>query len=441
MTDPEPSVRPSALSRAAGWVPRGVRLDEAAFAGRHRVLTVIALLHVPALLVVGSALGAGGRTLWSGLALLVVSAGLGQLRLSQRSRASLVSFALMLSSTLLVEVTGGQTDVHIHFYVMLALVALYQDWTPFLLAIVLVAGHHFILGTLSSMSVFSDPVAQHNPFGFALLHAGFLLAQALGLAAGWRFSEQAEAARRAQQLLTEQRTLDQLHSQEELAEARAEAARDAAEQLAHREATAAALAGRLADLEQAGDRLTGNVDTATEVMDGLVASIREIAEAAGRATETAQDADAQTSTSVSTMERLAVTMGEVGEIAQSISAIADQTNLLALNATIEAARAGDAGRGFAVVASEVKDLARETAEATQRIRTVVATVQSETDEAAALIGRIREVMADVLGAQATIAAAVEEQTAATGEAQRAIDGAAREAGTMARDLRGVSASA
>src|SRR5690606_27042845 len=123
------------------------------------------------------------------------------------------------------------------------------------------------------------------------------------------------------------------------------------------ERRAAELAERLAVLEQSGQRLNGNVSTATGEMDGLLSAIQDIAVAASHATTTANDADSEIQDSVVSMERLSQTMGRVQQIAQSITAIADQTNLLALNATIEAARAAEAGKGFAVVASEVKSLA------------------------------------------------------------------------------------
>jgi methyl-accepting chemotaxis protein len=119
-----------------------------------------------------------------------------------------------------------------------------------------------------------------------------------------------------------------------------------------------------------------------------------------------------------TVARLGDSSIEIGNVVKMITSIAEQTNLLALNATIEAARAGDAGKGFAVVANEVKELARETASATEEISCRVEMIQSDTADAVSAIGEISQIISRINDFQLSIATAVEEQTANSAEMNR-----------------------
>jgi methyl-accepting chemotaxis protein len=164
------------------------------------------------------------------------------------------------------------------------------------------------------------------------------------------------------------------------------------------------------------------------------ASIREISVNASEAAGVAREAvDVMTAT-----ERLMVRLGEssteIGNVIKLITAIAEQTNLLALNATIEAARAGAAGQGFAVVASEVKDLAQETARATDDIGRQVEAIQNDTTSAIESISGISEVIERINSYQATIASAVEEQSATTGGMAEALQRAAAGAGEISHGM-------
>ena len=184
--------------------------------------------------------------------------------------------------------------------------------------------------------------------------------------------------------------------------------------------------------------VASNVETVAAAAEELSASIREIAKNAADASRVATLAAEVASTTNAQVARLGASSEEIGKVVKVITQIAQQTNLLALNATIEAARAGEAGKGFAVVASEVKDLARETALATEDIGAKIGAIQSDTDGAVAAIGQIGDIVAQINDLQATIASAVEEQTATTNEIARSVSSAAQGASEITGNIGGVA---
>ncbi|GIF23378.1 methyl-accepting chemotaxis protein [Actinoplanes tereljensis] len=188
--------------------------------------------------------------------------------------------------------------------------------------------------------------------------------------------------------------------------------------------TAEEASAQAATVASAAEEIRRNVDTVSAGSEQMGASIREIAENANQAAEVAGQAVSMAESTNQTVSKLGDSSAEIGNVIKLITAIAEQTNLLALNATIEAARAGELGKGFAVVASEVKDLAQETARATEDISTRVSAIQADTGTAITAIGEISEVIAKISDYQTTIAAAVEEQTATTGEMNRGVAEAA-----------------
>jgi prefoldin subunit 5 len=173
-------------------------------------------------------------------------------------------------------------------------------------------------------------------------------------------------------------------------------------------------------VSSASEVVADNVQTVAAAIEEMEASIREIASNAGEANRIASEGVTIAAQTNEQVARLGVSGQEIGKVLDVITSIAEQTNLLALNATIEAARAGEAGKGFAVVANEVKELAKETANATDVIAQRIATIQADTTEAAASIAGISSTIDQINGIQASIAGAVEEQTATTSEIARSI---------------------
>ncbi len=170
--------------------------------------------------------------------------------------------------------------------------------------------------------------------------------------------------------------------------------------------------------------VAASVDTVATGSSQMETAIREIAHNAAQAARVAGQAVDVAGTTTHTVGRLGDSSQEIATVVKLINGIAEQTNLLALNATIEAARAGEAGKGFAVVASEVKELAQETARATEDISRRVEAIQADTAGAVEAISRISGVIGEINDFQATIAAAVEEQTATTNEMNRNVAEAA-----------------
>ncbi|GIH93046.1 hypothetical protein Psi01_36760 [Planobispora siamensis] len=191
----------------------------------------------------------------------------------------------------------------------------------------------------------------------------------------------------------------------------------------------------------AADQVSGNVQTVAGGVEEMTSSIAEISKSASEAARVAASGvDTATSTNA-TVRRLGESSNAIQDVVRSITAIAEQTNLLALNATIEAARAGEAGKGFAVVAGEVKDLAQQAADATENISNRITAIQAESQDAVSAIGQISEIIAQVSELQTTIAAAVEEQTAVTGEMGRSVNEAATSSTEIAHGIADVAEAA
>jgi methyl-accepting chemotaxis protein len=199
--------------------------------------------------------------------------------------------------------------------------------------------------------------------------------------------------------------------------------------------------GQAGSVSSAAEQVSKNVQTVAAAGEEMTASIKEIAKNAHEATKVTMTAVEVVRSANATINKLGESSSEIGKVVKVITSIAEQTNLLALNATIEAARAGEAGKGFAVVANEVKELAKETAKATEDIALKVDAIQGDSAAAVKAIDEIRGIINQVNDIATTIAGAVEEQTATTNEIGRSVSEASRGASEIARNISGVAHAA
>ncbi|MFN0283151.1 MAG: methyl-accepting chemotaxis protein [Kineosporiaceae bacterium] len=219
----------------------------------------------------------------------------------------------------------------------------------------------------------------------------------------------------------------------------------ASEELSSNTTTIASAAGQASSqaetVADASRQVNASVQGFATAANELGESIREIAQNTTQAAQIAASAVDLANATTATVQRLGQSSAEISTVVEMIQGVAAQTNLLALNATIEAARAGDAGKGFAVVAGEVKELAQETARATDDISTRIAQIQAETLDAVTAIDQIGQVIAQINDYQSSIAGAVEEQTSTAAEMSRSVAEAAHGSDEIAVNIDHVAQAA
>jgi len=220
--------------------------------------------------------------------------------------------------------------------------------------------------------------------------------------------------------------------------AQSNASASAMEEISVNIATMSDTAGKMTEkstiISSTAEETSGNVSSVAKAIDELLSSVDEEAQICNRAQMLANQAMEHTLASTQKIEELAHASQEIGQVVDMINEITEQTKLLALNATIEAARAGEAGKGFAVVANEVKDLAKQTASATEEIVRKVRLIQDKTAEVTGAIKEITETNRQVSDINTNIAAAVEEQSATSSEISRTVNMTSEQVGNVSSNI-------
>ncbi len=345
-----------------------------------------------------------------------------------------------MPATLVYQLLGHpwQIDLHMYFFAVVAMIAIYADWRSLIMAAAAIAAHHLILNFVFPAAVFPDGadlwrVVLHAVI--VVLETGVLLWLATHFLSALdsaeretgKAQEALEEVRRHEAIEAElkqaaaadhQRTITDLADSFEVSvkgivqivSGSAESVRSAAARLAELSDRASEQSRTVAEAAHHASDNVGTIATASGELSSsiseIAAQVEESAKVCGNAVKEARRVDAM-------MQELAAATGRIDDIVQLITGIASQTNLLALNATIEAARAGEAGKGFAIVANEVKSLANQTARATEDISSNIAAVQQATREAVGAIHGVTETIGRIDQITGTIASAVEAQGSAT----------------------------
>ncbi|QGG96784.1 methyl-accepting chemotaxis protein [Actinomarinicola tropica] len=372
-------------------MPQAQQLDPDTFAVRHRIVLVTAWLQVPFLVAVALlTTGLGQAELGTIGAVAVVALG-ATVTQSIRARAVLASVALFAASAVLIYLSGGTIEAHLHIFAMLPFVALYQDWRPLVASVGFVVVHHVGVSVLDPEGAFNHHAAQHKPLLWALIHAGAVLVTVVGLLALWKVLEDAS---RATVAALEQVEAERRRRLEDAERFGAELAREAA---------------RLVDVSGRVGEVAGVVRETQEASSQRVGELSRRAVDASRAGEETRE---RVGSGVATMGDLEQRSGEVESLIVLISEIAERTKLLALNATIEASRAGEAGRGFAVVADEVRNLAAQSADAVDRIRETLVAIRQGTTTTAEVLDQVEAAVDGIQTVQAEVVAVAGEEAAA-----------------------------
>lgn len=416
------------VSEFIEYTPNGTSMPDAMWERRHRRVVISLFAHLPVLLALG--LFEGSETQFTGLVIpatptwlvateLAVVLGLGLLaswpRLGRRRQTVVASFGLMTTSGLLVQFSGGYIEAHFHFFVVMAVIAIYEDWLPFLVGLVYVAAGHGMFSMIDSSRVYNHAAAIEYPWSWALIHAGFILLLVAALMMNWQSIERSreEADERLQQVTQQRAEIADV----EAAKSEADAKRAEVERLNERLETTANTYSDVMSRAAQGD-LTARLDSKTgsdamsqiavsfnEMMEDMESAVQEIKTFADRVVEASDatndgvdQADAASQTMVESVETISAgatqqremleeVAGEMGELSATVEEVASSTASVAERAEETAA-----------IAQEGKATGEQAAASAREVETTIETTVENVrslDEQMTAIGEIVDLIRDI----------------------------------------------
>jgi methyl-accepting chemotaxis protein len=382
---------------------------------------------------------------------------------SQRITRLVNAVVFMGFSALHIQQMHGMIEMHFGIFVLLAFLLFYRDWVPLVTAAAFIVVHHLVFYLLQNQGSPVYVFADRGGLGMVFVHGTFVSFEAallvymaersrqealdadevaaLGSRIGadgtidlciTRGSVPGTTAQRIEDFLLaiESAIAGTRHVARDVQEASESLAQITEEIRSNSEQTSLQANAVSASAQEVSRNVSVVASSSEEMLD----SIRTISKNANEAATVARNAVGVAQSANATVGKLGESSDEVGKVIKLIASIAEQTNLLALNATIEAARAGDAGKGFAVVANEVKELAKETAKATEDIEKQIEAIQGDTKNAVAAIGDITKIISQISDISNTIASAVEQQSSTTNEIGQNVSQAAKGASEIAENI-------